>query len=160
MKQGSAALRPALTLAAAFCAAHLLFRASDTVYVVTASHADLPGRFLLSELPLTVLLLLTALSPYTRFCRPMLAAGCVWRGASLGCAWAAVPAGRLCGVSPARVLVFTTASTFFYLLAVAESASVHPALLDADAGDLSRAHLKRSLVLAGACFLCDLALIY
>ena len=76
--------RPALTFAAAFLIALFLFRASDAVYTVLAAPREI-SLLLTAELPAAVLLLVTALAPFTRFCRPILAAGCVWRGASLGC---------------------------------------------------------------------------
>lgn len=147
--------RPALTFAAAFLIAFFLFRASDAVYTVLTAPREI-SLLLTAELPAAVLLLVTALAPFTRFCRPILAAGCVWRGASLGCLAACLSAGRLPGIRPVVAVLPACFAALIYLCLAAESDAAHPDLI---AGGDARDHLKASLVLAGAHFLADLALL-
>ncbi|MCR4905786.1 MAG: hypothetical protein K6A33_06855 [Clostridiales bacterium] len=146
---------PVLAFAAAFLSAFALFRASDAVYTVLSVPRGVP-EMLAAELPMTVMLLVTALSPFTRFCRPILIAGCFWRGAALGCLLAFLTSERLAGIRPVTTAVLAILSALVYLALAAECQAAHPGLM---AGGGTREHLKTSLVFAGAHFLIDLALI-
>ena len=150
--------RPTLTLAAAFLFAFLAFRASDAVYtVVHAPHtpADMPLCMLAAEMPAAILIFASSLSAFTRFCRPVLIAGCVWRGASLGCLSAFFADGRLSGIPVVSTIVFASLSALVYLLIAAQADAAHPDLI---AGAGSRGYIRTMLILAGAHFLCDAAL--
>ena len=150
--------RPALTFSAAFLFAFLVFRSSDAVCTVVRAPiepGDMPRRLLTAEMPAALLILVTALSAFTRFCRPVLIAGCVWRGASLGCLSAFLSGGRLSGVPLVRTLVFASLSALVYLRIAAEADAAHPDLI---AGSGPRGYIRIMLILAGANFLCDAAL--
>ena len=147
--------RPTLTLAAAFLFAFLVFRASDAVYtVVHAPHppADMPLCMLAAEMPAAILIFASSLSAFTRFCRPVLIAGCVWRGASLGCLSAFLADGRLSGIRVVSTIVFASLSALVYLFIAAQADAAHPDLI---AGAGSRGYIRTMLSLAGAHFLCD-----
>ena len=149
---------PVLSLAAAFLLSFSLYRAFGAVYTaVRAQEAAGDGlrHALEAELPATVLLFVTALSPFTRFCRPVLALGCAWRGAALGCLCGLFSSGRLPGPPPVRTVLFASLSALVFLRIAAAADAAHPALI---AGGPARRYLGTALVFAGAHFLCDAAL--
>lgn len=161
-------LRLFLTAAAACVLSYLIFRRTTALYAAVpptgSGWADGVRAYIRAEIPSALLLAATVAAGFTAFRRPVLAVGCLWRGASLGCAGAFLSGGRLAGVPAAPTMTFAALAAGFWLCAAAVSDAAGPALLRA-AGDaerfraLLRPHLRLCLVFAGAVFLAEAALL-